>query len=569
MAIGPRLGELLIKEGLIKPAQLEKALEIYKKTGQRLGVIIVEQGFAREEQISKVLEKHYQLPSIDLSKWVFDPQILKLVSRDICEKNCIIPVMKQGNTLVVAFADPSNIFVREDISFITRSKIQVVVTSEASIMGAIHKSFGDKMNQMTLQQKTTDKGEEEYQVAGVGQSDIVVSGGEIGEDAPIVKFVNTVLSEAIKRRASDIHFEPYEKKFRVRFRIDGILVETIEPPQGTMAVVTSRLKIMAKLDIAEKRKPQDGRIKVKTSRGSEIDFRVSTIPTLWGEKVVLRILDKSTVQLDIDKLDMERDDLEIFKTTINYSQGMVLITGPTGSGKTTTIYAALSELNKTDTNINTVEDPIEFNLEGINQVQMNVDTGLTFAVAIKAFLRQDPDVLMVGEIRDFETAEIAFKAASTGHMVVSTLHTNDAPSTIIRLTEIGIPSYLITSCVNLIVAQRLLGKICENCKVAVEVNPQALKILGVTSKEFSEYKLMKGKGCSFCNNTGIRGRIPIFELLPLTDKIKEAILNGASQAQLRNLSNELGLKTLRKAALLKLKRGETTIEEVLGASVKD
>jgi type IV pilus assembly protein PilB len=571
---GHKIGEFLVKEGLIKVQQLEKAMEIQKKTGNRLGVILVEQGFVNEQQIAKGLEKLYQIPSIDLSRFEMDPNVVKLVSREVCEKNCIVPVMKQGNFLVVAFADPSNIFLRDDLSFLTRSKIQVVVAPEVSILGAINRYFGEKMAAVTLQTKMTDKGEEEFALEGAGAGlEFLMTegagGGGTSEDAPIVKFVNMVLAEALKKRASDIHFEPYEKRFRIRFRVDGSLQDAMDPPQGSTSAVVSRLKIMSRMDIAEKRKPQDGRIKARTAKGKEIDFRVSTIPTMWGEKVCLRLLDKSNLQLDMSRLGFEADELKLFRDCIHLPQGLVLITGPTGSGKTTTIYSALQDLNQPDVNISTAEDPIEFNFEGINQVQMNPDINLNFSVALKAFLRQDPDIVMVGEIRDLETAEIAFKAASTGHLVVSTLHTNDAPSTIVRLTEMGIPNYLITSTVNLVVAQRLVGKVCESCKQPIEVNPQTLVNLGVDPAEIGDFQLAKGKGCGFCNNTGVKGRMAIYELMPMTESIKEAVMNGATSNELRKLARTEGMRTLRRSGLLKLKRGQTTIEEVLGASVKD
>lgn len=568
-----RIGEFLIKEGALKAQQLEKALELQKKSGARLGIILVEQGFVTEPQMAKFLEKLYQIPSIDLSRFEIDPAVVKLVSRDVCEKNFIIPVMKQGNVLVVAFADPSNIFLRDDLSFLTRSKIQVVVAPEVSIFSAINKYFGEKLGAVTLQTKKTDQGEDEFALegAGAGLEFLTMDGPSIGstDDAPIVKFVNLVLAEALKKRASDIHFEPYEKRFRIRFRVDGNLQDAMDPPQGSTAAIVSRLKIMSRMDIAEKRKPQDGRIKARTPKGKEIDFRVSTIPTMWGEKVVLRLLDKSNLQLDMTRLGFEPDDLKLFRECIHLPQGLVLITGPTGSGKTTTIYSAIQELNTPDVNISTAEDPIEFNFEGVNQVQMNPDINLNFSMALKAFLRQDPDIIMVGEIRDLETAEIGFKAASTGHLVVSTLHTNDAPSTVVRLTEMGIPNYLITSTVNLVVAQRLVGRICESCKQPVEINPQTLLNLGVEPAEAGDYQLMKGAGCSFCNNTGIKGRLAIYELMGMTEKIKEAVMNNATSNELRSLARAEGMRTLRRSALLKLKRGQTTIEEVLSASVKD
>lgn len=571
---GHRIGEFLVKEGLIRPQQLEKGLELQKKTGNRLGVILVEQGFLNEAQMGKAMEKLYQIPSVDLSRFEMDPAVVKLISRDVCEKNCIVPVMKQGNVLVVAFADPSNIFLRDDISFLTRNKIQVVVAPEVSILTAINRYFGEKMAAVTLQTKVSDKGEEEFALegAGAGLEFLTMDGASGGggtEDAPIVKFVNMVLAEALKKRASDVHFEPYEKRFRIRLRIDGGLVDAMDPPQGSSAAIVSRLKIMSRMDIAEKRKPQDGRIKAKTSRGKEIDFRVSTIPTMWGEKVCLRLLDKSNLQLDMTRLGFEPDDLKLFTDCIHLPQGLVLITGPTGSGKTTTIYSALQDLNTPDVNISTAEDPIEFNFEGINQVQMNPDINLNFSTALKAFLRQDPDIIMVGEIRDLETAEIAFKAASTGHLVVSTLHTNDAPSTIVRLTEMGIPNYLITSTVNLVVAQRLVGKVCESCKQPFEVNAQTLVNLGANTEDIPEYRLAKGKGCTFCNNTGIKGRMAIYELMPMSEGIKDAVMNNATSTELRKIARREGMRTLRRSGLLKLKRGQTTIEEVLGASVKD
>ncbi|MBY0451469.1 MAG: Flp pilus assembly complex ATPase component TadA, partial [Bdellovibrionaceae bacterium] len=388
--------------------------------------------------------------------------------------------------------------------------------------------------------------------------------------APVVKFVNGILLEAIRRRASDIHFETYEKKFRVRFRIDGNLVEAAAPPASSGPAICSRIKIMSKLDIAEKRRPQDGRLKIILNKENrEMDFRVNSIPTMWGEKIVMRLLDKTNLQLDMTKLGFEEDDLTLFKEAINQPQGMVLITGPTGSGKTTTIYSALSELNRLNVNISTAEDPIEFNLDGINQVQVNTDIDLTFSAALRAFLRQDPDIIMLGEIRDLETAEIGFKAASTGHMVVSTLHTNDAATTITRLLEMGIPSYLITSTINLVVAQRLMGRICESCKEPVRVPEQTLTNLGVSVEEIPKYQIYKAKGCNACNNTGIRGRMAIYELMPLNEQIKDSILRGANSNELRQISRNLGFRTLRRSALLKLARGITTIEEVINSSIKD
>ncbi len=564
-----KLGEILVKQGLLKPDQLALAVEDQKKNSGRLTASITNLGYLKDPQILRALEKHYAVPGVDVSGFEIEASVIQLIPKDLCEKNTLIPLQKAGGTLVVAFADPSNIMVKEDLRFITRCRIQAVVATETAIIQGIEKYYGGSINMKSLNNMASNEGlDDELAFGGPPQAEIIDQAGG-GDDTPIVKFVNAILGDAIRKRVSDIHFEPYEKKFRVRFRIDGNLVEAGAPPTGTAAAIASRIKIMSKLDIAEKRRPQDGRLKVRTAKGREMDFRVSILPTLWGEKVVMRLLDKSNLQLDMTKLGFEEDDLKIFKGGIHLPQGMVLITGPTGSGKTTTIYSALQELNTTDVNISTAEDPVEFNLEGINQVQMNADIDLNFSDALRSFLRQDPDIVMVGEIRDLETAEIAFKAASTGHMVVSTLHTNDAPATIIRLTEMGVAPYIITSTLNLVVAQRLVGKVCENCKTPIDVPAQTLINLGVAANDVKDYTLYRGKGCSNCNNTGIKGRAAIYELMIMNEKMKEAILKGASTGQLRFLCREQGMRTLRRSALLKLKRGITTIEEVLNASVKD
>lgn len=562
-----KVGEILIKQGLLKPDQLAQAVEEQKKSGQKLTSAITQLGFLKDAQILRAMEKHFAVPGVDVGQFEIDPNVISLIPKEVCEKNCLIPLQKAGTTLVVAFSDPGNIIVKEDLRFITRCRIQVVVGTESNIATAIERNYGGSISTKSLQNMSANMEDEGLAISSVAAEIIDQAGA--GDDAPIVKFVNSILNEAIIKRVSDIHFEPYEKKYRVRFRVDGSLAEASAPPADMASAIASRIKIMSKLDIAEKRRPQDGRLKVRTTRGKEMDFRVSVLPTLWGEKVVLRLLDKSNLQLDMTKLGFEEDDLKLFKSNINLPQGMVLITGPTGSGKTTTIYSALAELNQPDVNISTAEDPVEFNLEGINQVQMNPDIDLTFSSALKSFLRQDPDVVMVGEIRDIDTAEIAFKAASTGHLVVSTLHTNDAPSTVIRLTEMGVAPYIITSTVNLIVAQRLVGKICEACKSPLEVPAQTLINLGVAPEDVGEYKVFKGKGCGNCNQTGIKGRAAIYELMYMSEKMKDAILKGASTGQLRYLCREQGMRTLRRSALLKLKRGVTTIEEVLNASVKD
>ncbi|AZZ37183.1 type IV-A pilus assembly ATPase PilB [Bdellovibrio sp. qaytius] len=569
-----KLGEILTRQGLIRPDQLQTAIAEAAKTKTRLGAVIVNTGILKDSQILRALEKQYGIPGVDLSQIEIESSALSLIPREFCDKNTVIPISKAGNTLVVAFADPANIEIRDQIRFLTKCKVQPVLATDLSIIQAIEKFYG------TFKQNEQQFSEDEA-LGGADVDDIDMAGSttstEVGEEAdskigsaPIVKFVNGILIEAMRRRASDIHLEPYEKTFRVRFRIDGSLLEIAAPNVTSGPAIVARIKIMSKMDIAEKRRPQDGRLKINIAKeNKEMDFRVNTVPTMWGEKVVMRLLDKSNLQLDMTKLGFEDDDLKLFKNCVKLPQGMVLITGPTGSGKTTTIYSALAELNQADVNISTAEDPIEFNLQGINQVQMNPDIDLNFGSALRAFLRQDPDIIMVGEIRDLETAEISFKAASTGHLVLSTLHTNDAASTIVRLTEMGVPPYLITSTVNLVVAQRLVGKICEQCKEPVQVPEATLLNLGVSKVDIPRFQLARGKGCTYCNNTGIRGRLAIYELMPLTEKIKDAILRNASAQELRRLTKDLGYRTLRRSGLLKLARGQTTIDEVLNTSVRD
>ncbi len=558
-----KLGEILVKQGLLRPDQLQAALGECQRTKARLGPTLVSMGILRDAQILRALEKQFALPGVDVSNFAVDQAVAAIVTRDFCEKHCVIPLSKAGTTMVVAFSDPSSLQIRDDLRYISKCKIQPVVATESSILAAIAKYYSFSTDELI------QKGEASEEELIMGQTSTVDVGAN-ADDAPVVKFVNGILLEAIRRRASDIHFEIYEKKFRVRFRVDGNLIEAAAPPLTSGPAICSRIKIMSKMDIAEKRRPQDGRLKIVLSKENrEMDFRVNSIPTMWGEKIVMRLLDKTNLQLDMTKLGFEEDDLQVFKEAINLPQGMVLITGPTGSGKTTTIYSALAELNRLNVNISTAEDPIEFNLEGINQVQVNPEIELTFSAALRAFLRQDPDIIMVGEVRDLETAEIAFKAASTGHMVVSTLHTNDAATTITRLIEMGIPSYLICSTISLVVAQRLMGRLCESCKEPIKVPDQTLLNLGVGMDELSKYNLFKAKGCNACNNTGIRGRFAIYELMPMNEQIKETILRGAQGNELRNISRNLGMRTLRRSALLKLARGITSIEEVINSSIKD
>ncbi|OFZ31248.1 MAG: type IV-A pilus assembly ATPase PilB [Bdellovibrionales bacterium RIFCSPHIGHO2_01_FULL_40_29] len=559
-----KLGEILIKQGLIRQDQLQAALIESQRTKTRLGPTLVHLGVLKDSQILRALEKQYAIPGVDVSQFEIDHTVVSTVNRDFCERNCIIPISKAGSTLVVAFSDPGNLQVRDDLRYITKCKIQPVVSTESSILSAI-----EKYHPLSTAELSNKGGEQEDILIAMSSTVEVGTGSDV-EDAPVVKFVHGVMLEAIRRRASDIHFEPYEKKFRVRFRVDGNLVETASPPLNSGPAIISRIKIMSRMDISEKRRPQDGRLKIKLSKDNrEMDFRVSSIPTMWGEKIVMRLLDKSNLQLDMTKLGFEDEDLKLLKKTIGLPQGMVLITGPTGSGKTTTIYSALFEINKIDTNICTAEDPIEFNLEGINQVQMNSEIDLNFSTALRAFLRQDPDVVMVGEIRDLETAEISFKAASTGHMVVSTLHTNDAASTISRLIDMGVAPYIITSTLNLIVAQRLVGKICEACKEPVQIPESTLIALGVPKVDIPRFQLFRGRGCVSCNQTGIKGRQAIYELMPMTEKVKTAVLRGASTSEIRQIGRDSGFRNLRRSALLKLARGQTTVEEVYNSSVKE
>ena len=562
-----RLGELLVSKGLINAKQLEDALQEQKVSGNKLGSSLVKLGYIAEKNLVAFLSRHYGVPAIDLSEAQIDGEVIKMVPPDVVFKYQVVPIKRIGSTLRVAMSDPSNILAIDDIKFLTGCHVEVFVSTESTIKAAIDKfydsteSLADIMGSMDDSEKMELLEEsEEVDIRELQQA---------SEDAPVIKLVNLILNEAIKRKASDIHLEPYERIFRVRFRTDGVLQEFMKPPMKLKNAIISRAKIMAKLDIAERRLPQDGRIKMKFGKDKEMDFRVSVLPTLYGEKVVMRLLDKSNLQLDMTKLGFEEKPLAEFKESIHKPFGMVLVTGPTGSGKTTTLYSALAELNQISENISTAEDPVEFNLMGINQVQMHEEIGLTFASSLRSFLRQDPDIIMVGEIRDFETAEIAIKAALTGHLVLSTLHTNDAPSTINRLLNMGIEPFLVASSVNLIAAQRLARKICEFCKQPLQVSPQMLLNLGVPPDEVSAFVCYKGTGCGRCSNTGYKGRIALYEVMPIRDEIRELILQGASAMEIKKEAMRMGMKTLRQTALTKLKEGITTVEEVLKSTVED
>jgi type IV pilus assembly protein PilB len=560
------LGDLLVRERLVSSPDLERAKADQKKNGGRLGEAVVRLDLIKENELVNLLSKQYGVPAVNLENFEIDPEVVKHVPDDMVQKYRIMPINRVGSTLIVAVEDPSNMFVVDDIKFITSYNVEVVVAAPSAIKNAIDKYYDqsasllDVMSNFDLDELEVVSDADEVNVADLEKA---------VEEAPVVKLVNLILSDAIKKEASDIHIEPYEKGFRVRYRVDGILYEEMRPPIKLRNAITSRVKIMASLDIAERRLPQDGRIKLKISRDKDMDFRVSVLPTLFGEKIVLRLLDKSNLQLDMTKLGFEKRALRDFKEAIHKPYGMVLVTGPTGSGKTTTLYSALSELNTLETNISTAEDPVEFNLHGINQVQMHEEIGLNFAAALRSFLRQDPDIIMVGEIRDFETAEIGIKAALTGHLVLSTLHTNDAPSTINRLLNMGVEPFLVASSTNLILAQRLARRLCGNCKEKAEIPAQALIDIGMPADEVGTFDCYRATGCPSCSDTGYRGRVAMYEVMPVTEELKELVLNGASSMEVKQLAIEQGMKTLRMSGITKIKEGVTTSEEVVRTSVKD
>jgi len=563
-----RLGELLVREKLITPLQLQGAVEQQRKSGGRLGHHLTKLGYVQENELTAFLSQQYGVPSINLSDFDIDPEVLKLVPKEVVVRHQVIPVNRAGQNLIVAMADPSNIYAIDDVKFVTNLNIDVVVASEPAIAEAIEKYYTSNVSFEDVMLDFADE-DEEFELEDVEEDLNVLDLEKSAGDAPVVKLVNLILLDAIRKNASDIHVEPYEKQLRIRYRIDGVLYEVMKPPVKLKHAITSRLKIMSRLDIAERRLPQDGRIKMKLGRGKEMDFRVSVLPTMWGEKIVARLLDKSNLQLDMTKLGFEEKVLEDFKSALHKPYGMILITGPTGSGKTTTLYSALSELNKSTTNISTAEDPVEYNLFGINQVQMHDDIGLNFASSLRSFLRQDPDIIMVGEIRDFETAEIAVKAALTGHLVLSTLHTNDAPSSVSRMLNMGIEPFLVASSVNLIGAQRLVRKLCQDCVAPVEVPSETLIEIGVPPERVEGFQAMRGTGCRNCNNTGYKGRIAVYEIMTFNEEIREFVLNGASTMELKREAIRQGMKTLRMSAIGKLEEGFTSLEEVVRATAPD
>jgi type IV pilus assembly protein PilB len=560
-----RLGDLLVRKGYITPEQLRKAAEEQKQHNGPLIRHLIKLGCLTEDALLAYLQKEYRLPVSDPTTVELQEEAIQLVPHALVTKYHLIPLGLAGSSLTLAMADPSNLVAVDEVKFLTGYDIKVTVATVSAIQQAIEQyydrsmKYDEVLNDLRGQEVNVVK-EEDVDLQALEQAT---------EDAPVVRLVNAVFTDAIRKRASDIHIEPYEKVFRVRFRIDGILHEILQPPLALKNAVSSRIKVMASLDIAERRLPQDGRIKLKLGKGDAIDIRVSVLPTLFGEKIVMRLLDKSNLQTDMTKLGFEERALQDFMEAIYKPYGMVLVTGPTGSGKTTTLYSALAELNKTTTNISTAEDPVEFNLLGINQVQVHEDIGLSFAAALRSFLRQDPDIIMVGEIRDLETAEIGVKAALTGHLVLSTLHTNDAPSTINRLLNMGVAPFLVASSVNLILAQRLARRICQNCKEDAPITPATLIELGVPQNEVDYYAPKKGAGCSNCGMTGYRGRVALYEVMPICEEIRDLVLAGENTIAIKRAAMRRGVKTLRQSGLTKVAEGVTTIEEVLRVTMAD
>jgi type IV pilus assembly protein PilB len=584
-----RIGELLLKEKRITPQQLQEALNAQKANGGKLGASLVKLGFVRDEEITALLSKQYGVPSINLAQFELDPAVIKLVPADTAVKYQIVPLSRNGASLTIAMTDPTNVFAMDDIKFMTGYNVEPVVASEIAVLEAIERYYAGASTKAAATSSggigvssldmATRALEELPQISDDDDVEVLQEMEEIdaaslerqGGEAPVIRLVNVVLMSAISKGASDIHIEPYEKEYRIRYRVDGILYNIMSPPMKFRDAIASRVKIMAKLDIAEKRLPQDGRIKIRfNDNGSsrEIDFRVSVLPTLFGEKIVMRLLDKTKLMLDMTKLGFEQESLTRYEAAIMKPWGMVLVTGPTGSGKTNTLYSSISKINTPETNIMTAEDPVEFNLPGINQVQVRENIGLNFAAALRSFLRQDPNIILVGEIRDFETAEIAVKAALTGHLVLSTLHTNDAPSTINRLMNMGIEPFLVASSVNLICAQRLVRRVCANCKVDHPLPEQGLIDAGFSPDDASTVVPVRGEGCDKCNRTGYKGRVGLYEVMEVGEQLRELILVGASALELRRKAVEDGMLTLRMSGLRKVKEGLTTIEEVARETVK-
>ncbi|MFQ5527774.1 MAG: type IV-A pilus assembly ATPase PilB [Thermoanaerobaculia bacterium] len=563
---------MLVTAGKVSSDQLEQALAAQQQEGGRLGTHLVKLGFLEDDELVEFLSQRYGVPAINLAEVEIDETIIKIIPPDVSRKYTILPVSKAGARLTIAMVDPTNVFAMDDIKFMTGYNVEPVVASEAALREAIDRYYGST-HSIELKKVMEDISDTEDTDVEVLDEDEDIDLAELeqqSEEAPVVRLVNIILTDAIKRGASDIHIEPYEKEYRVRYRIDGILYEMMRPPIKLREAITSRVKIMAKLDIAEKRLPQDGRIKIKTKLGNkykDLDYRVSVLPAIFGEKIVLRLLDKDNLMLDMTKLGFEEESIRRFEQAIFRPYGMVLVTGPTGSGKTNTLYSALQRINTPEVNIMTAEDPVEFNLTGINQVQMKEQIGLNFAATLRSFLRQDPNIILVGEIRDFETAEVAIKAAMTGHLVLSTLHTNDAPSSINRLMNMGIEPFLVASSVHMVVAQRLVRRICSSCKEPYEVPSQALTNIGFKKEELKSLQLFRGRGCDQCSGTGYKGRVGLYEVMDVDEQVREMILSGGSAYELREKALEVGMISLRMSGLQKIRDGVTTLDEVMRETV--
>jgi type IV pilus assembly protein PilB len=557
------IGDLLVREGLITEEQLRRALSEQRSNGSRLGFTLVSMGFVSETDLTRVLARKYRVKAVDLSRIdTVDQRVVNLVKSEIAVRHLVLPLRRVGRTLTVAMANPTNLDAIDELRFSTGYDIEPVVAGEYSLRKAVEKHY--EAVEDGLQDLLKEFDEEDIEVVeGRDEDEFSVTALQAQvEEAPVVKLINGILTSAVQKGASDIHIEPYEKEIRVRFRVDGALREIMRPPARMKAALTSRVKILADLNIAERRIPQDGRIKMRMGK-RVIDFRVSTLPGLFGEKIVLRILDKSNLQLDLEKFGMEPTAEKDFLGAIRNPYGMVLVTGPTGSGKTTTLYSAITKINAEEVNIMTAEDPVEYNLRGINQVQVRPEIGLTFAAALRAFLRQDPNIILVGEIRDLETAGIAIKAALTGHLVLSTLHTNDAASTITRMVDIGVEPFNVASAVNLVTAQRLVRRICSNCKADTTYDDDTLEAAMLPEDKVDTLKFFKGEGCDQCDGTGYRGRQGLYEVMPISTKIRRQIMHGESADVMKNQAVEDGMLTLRDDGLIKIERGITTLEEVL------
>lgn len=568
-----KIGEFLLNDNRITQEQLQNALEVQKQEPGKLGSILIRLGYVTEEDIAQALSKQFGYPSINLSKFDIDEKVLELIKPEIARKHIVMPVHRIGSMLTLAMSDPSNLFVQEEIRFSTNLRIQAVIAPESSIIESIDKYYGSSTG--IEAQKFLEEIElgdiDDASIELVEEEEDYAYEGEEDEDAPAIKLVNLIFQDSVAKGVSDIHFEPYEKVFRVRFRIDGVLHEYMTPPMNLKNKVLSRVKLIAGIDIAERRLPQDGRIKTKIvteGKTKAVDMRVSSLPTIHGEKIVIRLLDKDNLMLDLTKLGFEPLSLTKFEKNIGEPWGIVLVTGPTGSGKTNTLYSAISKLNSDDVNIITAENPVEFNLFGINQVNIREAIGLTFPAALRTFLRQDPNIILVGEVRDFETADIAIKAALTGHLVLSTLHTNDAPSTIARLINMGIEPFLVSSAVRLVVAQRLIRRLCNNCKRTAKIPVQTLIDVGFAPEEAKAVEIFEPNGCEKCSNTGYKGRLGLFEVMEIDEELKEQIMVGASTSELRQKAKEKGMLTLRMSGIEKIKQGLTSIDEVLRESTR-